>query len=157
METLAPNRGLPAPQAASHTAASVVIPNWNGKDLLAKYLPSVIQALAGNPCNEIVVVDDASTDGSADFLRAQFPQVHVVALPRNHGFGGCSNAGFQAARNDVVVLLNSDMRVDTGFPRATARRLCRSRSLRRFLPDFLQRSGQTPRRNRPHARLVAGR
>src|SRR6059058_196300 len=47
--------------------ASVVIPNWNGRDLLEKYLPSVIAALAGNPENEIVVVDDGSTDGSAQF------------------------------------------------------------------------------------------
>ena len=45
-----------------------------------------------------------------------FPQVKVVALPKNLGFGGGSNAGFRAAKNDIVVLLNSDMRVDAGFP-----------------------------------------
>src|SRR3954469_23185427 len=47
---------------ANHTSASVVIPNWNGRELLEKYLPSVIEALAGNPANEIVVVDNGSTD-----------------------------------------------------------------------------------------------
>ena len=63
----APREGAPCPDAgaAPATAASVVIPNWNGKDLLAKYLPSVVAALAGNPANEIVVVDNGSTDGSA--------------------------------------------------------------------------------------------
>jgi GT2 family glycosyltransferase/glycosyltransferase involved in cell wall biosynthesis len=97
------------------TAASVVIPNWNGKDLLEKYLPSVVAAMAGNPENEIVVVDNGSSDGSADFLRAAFPQVKLVALDANLGFGGGSNAGFRAAKNAIVVLLNSDMRVAPGF------------------------------------------
>ena len=96
-------------------AASVVIPNWNGKDLLAKYLPAVVEALADNPANEVIVVDDGSTDGSAEFVRANFPGVRLVALERNQGFGGASNAGFSAAANDIVVLLNSDMRVERGF------------------------------------------
>src|ERR1035437_11016397 len=99
----------------SYQSASVVIPNWNGKDLLEQYLPSVVEALAGNPDNEIVVVDNGSTDGSADFVRAAFPRVTLIALPRHLRFGGGSNAGFRAARNRVVVLLNSDMRVDPGF------------------------------------------
>lgn len=97
------------------SAASIVIPNWNGRDLLEKYLPSVLEAVAGNPENEILVVDNGSTDGSAEFLRSTFPSVQVVALPVNRGFGGGSNAGFQAARNDIVVLLNNDMRVAADF------------------------------------------
>jgi GT2 family glycosyltransferase/glycosyltransferase involved in cell wall biosynthesis len=108
-------RRLAASQAPDRLAASVVIPNWNGRDLLAQYLPSVIAALAGNPANEIVVVDDASTDGSAEFVRGRFPGVKMVALDRNHGFGGASNAGFRAASNGLVVLLNSDMRVAPDF------------------------------------------
>ena len=95
--------------------ASVVIPNWNGRDLLAKYIPPLLDALAGNPANEIVVVDNGSEDGSAEFLRENFPQVKVVRLEKNLGFGGGSNAGFRAASNDIVVLLNSDMRVDRDF------------------------------------------
>ena len=96
-------------------SASVVIPNWNGRDLLAKYIPSVIQALDGNPDNEILIVDNGSQDGSAEFLREHFPSVRVLALERNLGFGGGSNAGFRAAKNDIVVLLNSDMRVERDF------------------------------------------
>src|SRR5579864_2064061 len=78
------------------TTASVVIPNWNGRDLLAKYLPHLETALAHNEANEIIVVDNGSTDGSADYLRQNHPRVKVVALPRNLGFGGGSNAGFRA-------------------------------------------------------------
>jgi GT2 family glycosyltransferase/glycosyltransferase involved in cell wall biosynthesis len=96
-------------------AATVVIPNWNGKDLLEKYIPSIRKALAGNAANEILVVDNGSMDGSADFVRATFPDVTILALPRNLGFGGGSNAGFRAAKNDIVVLLNSDMRVAPDF------------------------------------------
>ncbi len=97
------------------SSASVVIPNWNGRDLLEKYIPSIQAALAGNAGNELIVVDNGSEDGSAQFLREHFPSVTVLALKENLGFGGGSNAGFRAAKNDLVVLLNSDMRVEPGF------------------------------------------
>src|SRR6476620_10509512 len=70
----------------STVAASVVIPNWNGRDLLEKYLPSVAAALAGNPENELIVVDNGSSDGSAEFVQANFPGVKLIALDRNLGF-----------------------------------------------------------------------
>jgi GT2 family glycosyltransferase/glycosyltransferase involved in cell wall biosynthesis len=108
-------RRPPVNRMPEASAASVVIPNWNGRDLLEMYLPSVVEAMAGNPANEIIVVDNGSTDGSPEFLRWHFPQVTVLPLAENRGFGGGSNAGFRAARNDIVVLLNSDMRVDAGF------------------------------------------
>ncbi len=106
---------LPPDQPPNKNSASVVIPNWNGRDLLAKYIPSIIEALSGNPDNEIIVVDNGSEDGSTEFLREQFPSVRVLALDRNLGFGGGSNTGFRAAKNDIVVLLNSDMRVERDF------------------------------------------
>jgi GT2 family glycosyltransferase/glycosyltransferase involved in cell wall biosynthesis len=114
-------RKLAQGQRPNNKSATVVIPNWNGRDLLEKYIPSIIEALGGsdalgrNPDNEIIVVDNGSEDGSADFLRQRFPSVRVLALDRNLGFGGGSNAGFRAAKNDIVVLLNSDMRVERDF------------------------------------------
>jgi GT2 family glycosyltransferase len=108
-------RKAPHDTLPNTSAASVVIPNWNGRDLLEKYIPSIVTALRGNPENEIVVVDNGSDDGSADFLRTNFPNVRTLALPNNLGFGGGSNAGFAAAKNDIVVLLNSDMRVAPDF------------------------------------------
>jgi GT2 family glycosyltransferase/glycosyltransferase involved in cell wall biosynthesis len=96
-------------------AASLVIPNWNGKDLLERFLPSWVASIADRPGSEIIVVDNGSSDGSADWIRVNYPEVKVLALPRNLGFGGGSNAGFRAAANDIVVLLNSDMRVEPDF------------------------------------------
>jgi len=97
------------------SAATIVIPNWNGRDLLEKYLPSVLTAAARVPGSNVLVVDNGSTDGSVELIREQFPAVRLLALSENHGFGGGSNAGFRAALHDVVVLLNSDMRVDPDF------------------------------------------
>jgi len=99
-------------------AASLVIPNWNGRDLLERFLPSWLEAIRNHPGSEVLVVDNGSSDGSANWLEAQatlHPQLRVLALPQNLGFGGGSNAGFQAAKNDIVVLLNSDMRVEPDF------------------------------------------
>src|SRR5215831_6832352 len=98
-------------------AISVVIPNWNGRDLLANYLPSVIEAVRTLPRGEIIVVDNGSADGSVEFLRQTFPELRVLALAENLGFGGGSNAGFRAAQHDIVVLLNNDMRVAPDFLR----------------------------------------
>ena len=67
------SKSAPADSQPRRDAASVVIPNWNGRDLLAKYLPYLERALAANPANEIVVVDNGSTDGSAEFVRQSFP------------------------------------------------------------------------------------
>ena len=49
-------------------SATVVIPNWNGRDLLAKYLPPLVEAVKGNAANEILVVDNGSHDGSAEYV-----------------------------------------------------------------------------------------
>ena len=108
-------RRKPADSMPDTRAATLVIPNWNGKDLLTRFVPSWLAAIANHPGSEVLVVDNGSTDGSADWLRENYPEVRVLALPENRGFGGGSNAGFKAAKNDIVVLLNSDMRVDADF------------------------------------------
>ena len=105
---------VPQDSAPDTRAASLVIPNWNGRELLARFLPSWVAAIAEHPGSEVIVVDNGSTDGSADWIRVASPEVRCWRS-KNLGFGGGSNAGFRAAKNDVVVLLNSDMRVEPDF------------------------------------------
>jgi O-antigen biosynthesis protein len=114
---LSPRRKLRPETRPDTTKASIVIPNWNGRDLLARYLPSVIASIENHPDSEVIVVDNGSTDGSVAFVEETFPNVRLLPLKENLGFGGGSNAGFRAAHNDIVVLLNSDMRVEPDFLR----------------------------------------
>jgi GT2 family glycosyltransferase/glycosyltransferase involved in cell wall biosynthesis len=112
---LAGRRRRRSDTAPDARAASLVIPNWNGRDLLERFLPSWAEAIRAHPGSEIIVVDNGSDDGSAAWIRDRYPGVQVLALPENLGFGGGSNRGFLAAKNDIVVLLNSDMRVSPDF------------------------------------------
>ncbi len=138
-------------------AASVVIPNWNGRDLLAKYLPSVIAAWRAIRTNEIIVVDNGSEDGSAEFVREHFPSVRLLALERNLGFGGGSNAGFRAAQNDIVVLLNSDMRVEPDFLAPLLEGFTDETVFAVSCQIFFSDPDQASRGDRPYARLVGER
>ena len=99
---LTPKKPLPKSTRPNTTAASIVIPNWNGRDLLEKYIPSIIEATKHNPANEIIVVDNASADGSASFLKEHFPQVRVLELDKNYGFGGGAHRGFAAPKTHQV-------------------------------------------------------
>lgn len=93
-------------------STSFVIPNWNGEYLLRKHLAVVVRE-AGK--SEVIVVDDASTDGSVDFIRKSFPSVRVVEKRERHGFAQTVNVGVAQATGDVVVLLNSDVEPESGF------------------------------------------
>src|ERR1700753_3519814 len=83
---VAGRRQKPVNAAPHLRAASLVIPNWNGRDLLARFLPSWLDAIANHPGSEIIVVDNGSTDGSAAWLQtiaALHTSVRVLALPAN--------------------------------------------------------------------------
>jgi GT2 family glycosyltransferase len=88
-------------------SVSIVLPNWNGSALLQKNLPSVIAASNGA---EIIVADDASSDGSVAMLKSEFPKVKVVTSSVQQGFAGNVNNGVSMATGDIVVLLNTDVR-----------------------------------------------
>ncbi|HLH73097.1 MAG TPA: glycosyltransferase family 2 protein [Chloroflexota bacterium] len=85
---------------------SVVIVNYNGRELLAECLESLRRQTYR--LYEVIVVDNGSTDGSVAWLREQFPEVKLVSLPENRGFAGGSNAGIAAAQGEFVATLNND-------------------------------------------------
>lgn len=97
---------------------SVVIPNFNGRELLRKNLPTVVEAVQRESSAEVIVVDDASQDDSATLVRDEFPSVRVIILDENVGFGRACMAGARAARGDILVLLNTDVSVDPDFLRS---------------------------------------
>lgn len=90
----------------SKPLVTVVIPNWNG----IAHLPVCLDALRAQSYNpvEVIVVDNASTDGSQALIAEQYPEVCLVALPENRGFTGACNAGIRAAHGEIVILLNND-------------------------------------------------
>ncbi len=92
---------------------SIVIVNWNTRDLLGECLRSIQQHGQGVAC-EVIVVDNDSADGSAEMVRRDFPDTRVIANAENRGFAAANNQGIAAARGRYVLLLNSDTRVLPG-------------------------------------------
>ncbi len=95
---------------------SIVIPNWEGRELLKKCIPSVIKAARNYPGDcEIIVVDNGSKDKSIDYLRSTFPQVRIISLPENRGFSKGMNRGIRGSKNRIVIGLNNDTMVKEDF------------------------------------------
>lgn len=91
---------------------AVVILNYNGASMLAKFLPSVIEY---SPGAGIVVADNASTDDSVAVLRESFPTVRLLQLDRNYGFAGGYNKALEQVDAEYLLLLNSDVEVAEGW------------------------------------------
>lgn len=107
------------PDASLSTApCSVVIPNWNGRSWLPGCLDSISRQT--QPAAEVIVVDNGSTDGSLQYLRAEHPTIRILAMERNTGFAYAVNPGLELAGQELVALLNTDVVLE---------------------PDWLQRMG----------------
>jgi GT2 family glycosyltransferase len=91
---------------AAMVDVSIVIVNWNVRDLLRRCLYSIAQYPVSSI--EVIVVDNASTDGSVDVVRAEFRAVRLVVNSENRGFPGAINQGISLARGRYVLLLNPD-------------------------------------------------
>ena len=89
---------------------SVVVVNWNVKELLQSCLASVLREAKSFPAEgvETLVVDNASSDGSTQMVREQFPQVRLVANAENRGFSAACNQAVAGSTGDAVLLLNPD-------------------------------------------------
>ncbi len=94
---------------------SIIIVNYNG----CHFLDDCLSALEHQTCPrdrfEVLLVDNASVDGSADHVRAHFPWVRVIDAGRNLGFAAGNNLGFRHARGELIALLNNDTIVDPGW------------------------------------------
>lgn len=93
---------------------SLVIPVWNGAEVIAQCLTAIASHRSDQPF-EIICVDNASRDDSAAIIAAQFPAVKLLRQPVNLGFAGGINVGIRAAQGDAVMLLNQDCLPQAGW------------------------------------------
>lgn len=85
----------------------LVITSFNGQELLKKQLPVVLKFSPN--IHKIIVVDDASTDGTVEFLKSKYPKIECIPNPKNLGFTKSTNIGVSHSKADFVVLLNNDV------------------------------------------------
>lgn len=97
-------------------SVSVVIPNYNGRHLLEEYLPYTYAAIAHAQITfEIIVVDDCSKDESVEFLKKEYPGIILIENPQNKGFSYSCNRGIEIARYELILLLNSDVKLTPAY------------------------------------------
>jgi len=107
-------RSIPLAANTAPAGISVVIPSRNGKALLDAQLEGIAADLAG-VTGEIIIVDNGSSDGTADWLRGRWPQVATEVSAEPLSFAGAVNRGIQRASFSHVCLLNNDMQIEPGF------------------------------------------
>jgi GT2 family glycosyltransferase len=97
-------------------SVSIIIPNYNGRQLLKEYLPYALEAIKNTgTIFEIIIVDDCSTDDSVATIRADFPWAKLILNPHNRGFSHTCNQGIEAAQYELIFLLNSDVKLTPGY------------------------------------------
>jgi N-acetylglucosaminyl-diphospho-decaprenol L-rhamnosyltransferase len=92
---------------------SVLIVSWNTRELLRQCLSEILKETAGIQA-EIFLVDNASADGSAEMVRADFPNVHLIANDTNRGFAAANNQALAKSTGEFILLLNPDTEVKPG-------------------------------------------
>jgi GT2 family glycosyltransferase len=94
-------------------STAVVILNWNGRQHLEQFLPSVVKHTPQQV--RLVVADNGSTDDSVEFVREHYPAIDVIMLNANHGFAEGYNLALEHIEEEYAVLLNSDVEVTEGW------------------------------------------
>ncbi len=92
---------------------TLIVTNWNGRDLLRECLPTLKRAVENDPSHsyEVMVIDDCGSDDSLSILEKEFPWVRAEKTPRNLGFQGANNHAAKLADSPVIMLLNNDIKL----------------------------------------------
>lgn len=107
-----------------NTKVTIVIPNYNGKHFMEPCLAS----LKEQTCQDfqILVVDNASEDGSIPYMKEHYPEINVIALDKNYGFSKAVNVGIRHSHTPYVILLNNDTTVDPHYVEEMLKAISRS-------------------------------
>ncbi len=132
---------------------SVIIPNYNGQDLLTKNLPNVIKNCQG--C-EIVIVDDKSQDNSASLIKKKFKDVILIENAKNEGFAKSVNTGVRESKGDLVLLMNSDVSPREDFLDKAIKHFNNKHLFAVGLADFSHENGKVIKRGKGGARFEKG-
>ena len=120
---------------------AIVILNWNGRHYLQQFLPSVLQTTY--PDFEIIVADNASSDGSISFLAETYPQIRVIQLSENFGFAKGYNEALKQVQSEYYVLLNSDVEVTKDWLEPMVRLLDADKTIAACQPKLLAYKNKT--------------
>ena len=118
-------------------SVTVIVLNWNGKDLTIECLESLKQINYSN--FNILIVDNGSTDGSVELLKEKFPEVSILVLEKNLGYASGNNRGFASLEPDppeFVIFLNNDTIVDKNFIEPLVRQLLTHKKASQTVPKI---------------------
>ena len=132
---------------------SVIIPNYNGEELLSHNLPNVIKFCKA--C-EIIIVDDASSDGSVKLIKKSYRDIKLIKNSRNLGFARSINIGVESASGDLVLLLNSDVSPREDFLDYALKQFKDKKLFAVALADFSHENGKIIKRGRGGAVFEKG-
>ncbi len=119
---------------------SVVIVSYNARDFLRRCLTSIYEHTRG-PSFEVVVVDNASRDGTPEMVAADFPQVTLLRRSSNAGFATAANEGLQTARGDAFLVLNPDSELTSDILPPMLAYLCEHPDIGILAPKILNEDG----------------
>ena len=134
-------------------AVSVVIVSWNARDFLLRCIERLLPDLAATR-GELIVVDNASSDGSPDAVAASYPSARLIRLDRNTGFAAANNVGMHAAHGRYIFLINSDVDVRSGCLPALVAEMDRVPDVGMAGPRVLNADGSVQASHRPFPSLA---
>jgi GT2 family glycosyltransferase len=123
------------------TTLCIIIPNYNGRDILERCLASIYKNPPAFPF-DVVVVDNASADGSTDMARRLFPQTKIIFNADNKGFGPAANQGLRTADAQYLFLLNSDTEILSGTLDALVQGMEQNPDVAILGPEFTDGTGE---------------
>lgn len=113
---------------------SIIIVSWNGLHHLKRFLPSV--CATDYPRYEVILSDNASTDGSKEWVTGHFPQVRIITHDRNYGYCEGNNRAVAHAKNDTLIFLNNDVEVTPNWLHPIAKILDRRKDVAAVQPKI---------------------